>query len=261
MSVKIVLLDEIDTVLGEAADAAKRAAAVPTASVETVGEMTLYSLKIPYCATVAKIRGETVVVVKACDADTADEDLAEASNLEECVAALLRAGAVRDSENLNALERAVSKIEENLMKNNRGFTATKELIRHRKTLLLTKQRYESVVDLLERMLKEEGVDAKPLAEARRRAERILDETKSLREYVGEVRDACAAAVQAGQNRLMQTFTVIAAIFMPLQLVTGWFGMNLIMPEFSWRWAYPVVAGACAVLVVILLFVFKKKRWL
>lgn len=60
---------------------------------------------------------------------------------------------------------------------------------------------------------------------------------------------------------MKFFTVVTAIFMPLTLITGWFGMNLIMPEFRWRHGYPYVIGLSVLVVVVMIALFKRKKWL
>ena len=49
------------------------------------------------------------------------------------------------------------------------------------------------------------------------------------------------------NDIMRTLTVLTAIFLPLNLVTGVFGMNFeVMPELHWRYGYVVVLAAVAV---------------
>ena len=59
---------------------------------------------------------------------------------------------------------------------------------------------------------------------------------------------------------MKTFTLITAIFMPLQLIVGWYGMNLIMPEFKYAVAYPIVIAVCVIFIVVAIVVFYKKKW-
>lgn len=49
--------------------------------------------------------------------------------------------------------------------------------------------------------------------------------------------------------------------MPLQLIVGWYGMNLIMPEFNWAPAYPIVISVCVVFIVVVIIVFTKRNGL
>lgn len=61
---------------------------------------------------------------------------------------------------------------------------------------------------------------------------------------------------------MKTFTLITAVFLPLTLIVGWFGMNFRhMPELEWRYAYPLLIVICIMLVLIILFYFKKRKWM
>ena len=65
-----------------------------------------------------------------------------------------------------------------------------------------------------------------------------------------------------QNRTMTLLTVIATIFMPLTLITGWYGMNFhYMPELEYRWSYPAVFLVCLAIAVGCLVFFKKKKWM
>ena len=59
---------------------------------------------------------------------------------------------------------------------------------------------------------------------------------------------------------MKVFTVITSIFLPLSLLAGWYGMNLQMPEYRTPLAYPVIIGISAALVLVLLVIFKRKKW-
>ncbi len=61
---------------------------------------------------------------------------------------------------------------------------------------------------------------------------------------------------------MTLLTVITSIFMPLTLITGWYGMNFrFMPELDKPYAYPIVLGVCLLIVVGCLIWFKKKKWM
>jgi magnesium transporter len=61
---------------------------------------------------------------------------------------------------------------------------------------------------------------------------------------------------------MKVLTIIATIFIPLTFIAGIYGMNFkFMPELEWRWGYLVVWGVMAVVALIMLSYFKRKKWL
>lgn len=95
-----------------------------------------------------------------------------------------------------------------------------------------------------------------------RAERLHEESMSLRDYTMQLRDLYKAHLDIKQNRIMTVLTVVTTIFMPLTLIVGWYGMNFrYMPELNYEWSYPVVIVLSILIVVISLVFFKKKKWL
>ena len=95
-----------------------------------------------------------------------------------------------------------------------------------------------------------------------RAERLHEESMSLRDYTIQIRDLYKAHLDIKQNRIMTVLTVVTTVFMPLTLIVGWYGMNFkYMPELNWEWSYPVVFVLSILIVVVSLIFFKKKKWL
>lgn len=95
-----------------------------------------------------------------------------------------------------------------------------------------------------------------------RASRLLSETAMLREYSMQVREVYQAQIDIRQNTIMKVLTVVTAVFLPLSLIAGWYGMNFTnMPELRWRYGYPLVIGISVLVVFISLWIFKKKRFL
>ena len=76
-----------------------------------------------------------------------------------------------------------------------------------------------------------------------------------------MRDAYQAQIDIEQNNLMRIFTVITAVFLPLTLMVGWYGMNFkYMPELEWQYSYPVFIVVSVLVCIVLLIIFKKKKW-
>ncbi len=93
-----------------------------------------------------------------------------------------------------------------------------------------------------------------------RYNRLLTKTMNLKEYLMQIREAYQAEVDIEQNRLMKFFTTITSIFSPLTLLVGWYGMNLKMPEFTWKYGYLFVFIITVVICVSWFVIFKKKKW-
>ena len=64
------------------------------------------------------------------------------------------------------------------------------------------------------------------------------------------------------NEVMKVLTIIATIFIPLTFIAGVYGMNFAhMPELAYRWAYPAALGVMAVVAIVMVVFFKRRKWL
>lgn len=91
--------------------------------------------------------------------------------------------------------------------------------------------------------------------------RITTMVSNLRDYTTQVRESYQAQIDIEQNQLIKFFTITTSIFLPLTLITGWYGMNLKMPEFNWKYGYLFVIVLCIFVSIIWMYIFKKKKWL
>ena len=95
-----------------------------------------------------------------------------------------------------------------------------------------------------------------------RMARLHDIAASLRDYTVQLGDLYQSQIDLKQNHIMTILTVVTAIFMPLTLIVGWYGMNFkYMPELNSPLGYPIVIAISIAIVVICLIIFKKKNWL
>jgi len=64
------------------------------------------------------------------------------------------------------------------------------------------------------------------------------------------------------NNVMRLLTIVTVIGLPLTLLAGIYGMNFQnMPELGWKYGYFGVLGLMAVIIVVLVTVFKRRKWL
>ena len=80
--------------------------------------------------------------------------------------------------------------------------------------------------------------------------------------ITSLREAYEAEISNQLNEIMKVFTIISTIFLPLNLVTGIYGMNFQnIPELNYKFGYFVVLGFMACLAGVLIILFRRKRWL
>ena len=95
----------------------------------------------------------------------------------------------------------------------------------------------------------------------RKAENLRGETRMLHEYATQISSEYQAQVDIAQNRVMKVLTIVTAIFLPLSLIAGWYGMNFAeMPLLRWRYGYATVAAVSGLVVALLIWYFKRKKW-
>ena len=95
-----------------------------------------------------------------------------------------------------------------------------------------------------------------------RLDKLRDQAATLREQALQMLDLYKMRLDIRTNRIMTVLTVVTAIFAPLTLIAGWYGMNFAnMPELTWRWGYPLVALVSVAIAVVCIVFFKRKKWL
>jgi magnesium transporter len=91
---------------------------------------------------------------------------------------------------------------------------------------------------------------------------IIDTIESFRDIVSGMFDIYLSSLSNKMNAVMKVLTIIATLFIPLTFVAGIYGMNFkYMPELEWRWAYPIVWLVMIAVAVVMLFYFRRKKWL
>lgn len=167
--------------------------------------------------------------------------------------------------NLENLENELNAFDEKLAKERDLEKYARKIVYYKKHLIKLKHHYEQInyiIDFFaghsEFLTEQEEKDKLYLLS--RRIPKLVKEVVSFMDDLAQIRENYQAQVQIKQSNLMKIFTIITAIFMPLQLITGWYGMNLIMPEFSFKYSYVVVIAVCIVIVTTLFIIFKKKKW-
>lgn len=182
------------------------------------------------------------------------------------LAGFLTALTEADMDFLEQLEENITEIEDGLLtETGTANRITRKIIAVRRDLLNRKRYYGQ----LEMILSELSSDTNGffeeetrmwLALVDKRLDRLMSAVLHLQEYVSQVREAYQAQIDIEQNNIMRIFTVITSICLPLSLIAGWYGMNLMMPEYTWPFGYPLVLTVSAVVVIVCYIIFKRKKW-
>jgi zinc transporter len=64
------------------------------------------------------------------------------------------------------------------------------------------------------------------------------------------------------NRNMYVLSIVAAVFLPLGLLTGYLGINVGgIPGADWRWSFAIVGVGILVVAGLELWLFRKLKWI
>lgn len=93
-----------------------------------------------------------------------------------------------------------------------------------------------------------------------RVERFISDIEYLLDALIHIQDLYTTSLDYSLNNIMKVFTVVTKIFLPLTLVTGWYGMNFKnMPELTWKYGYLGVIVFSVIVVLLCIVFFKKKK--
>ena len=98
---------------------------------------------------------------------------------------------------------------------------------------------------------------------------IIKDINSLFEYtrfgfdrLDYLQDTFLGLVNIEQNKIIKIFTVVNVIFLPPTLIASMYGMNFkYMPELEWPLGYPFSIVLMIVFTLIVLGIFRLKKWL
>ena len=170
-----------------------------------------------------------------------------------------------DMESIDAFEKTITDAEDHaLLGNNTDYS--NKIIKFRKHLLHLKHYYNQLQVIFDGLLENENElfneeILRKLTILHNRIDHLQMSVSTLRDYVTQMREAYQAQVDIEQNNIMKIFTLITAIFLPLTLMVGWYGMNFkYMYELESIYSYPIFILVSIFVCAILIIYFKKKHW-
>ena len=93
------------------------------------------------------------------------------------------------------------------------------------------------------------------------AERIWDLLDNYKEVVEGLESTNESVISHRQNDILRVLTVISTIMLPLFVITGVFGMNVIFPGSETKAGFWVIVGLMVAGTALSLLLFRWKRWL
>ncbi len=97
---------------------------------------------------------------------------------------------------------------------------------------------------------------------------IIDLLENYRDVASGLMDVYLSSVSNRLNEIMKILTILTALFIPLSLIAGIYGMNFNtaqspfnMPELNWYFGYPFALGLMAVVALVMLTFFRRRGWL
>ncbi len=167
---------------------------------------------------------------------------------------------------LQRYEDMLISVEEELLENEMMEDFHTDMLRYRREILILNGYYQQFTEFMQmiaenknRMFNDE--DCRLFKVVANRVDRLYDNTKMLREYTAQLRELHKSQIDIMQNKTMRALTLVTTIFMPLTLITGWYGMNFkFMPELSSKYGYIGVLALSATVVIGEIIFFKRKKW-
>jgi len=91
---------------------------------------------------------------------------------------------------------------------------------------------------------------------------VIETVTVFKDTVGGLMDLYMNSISYRMNNVMKVLTIVSTIFIPLTFIAGVYGMNfLVMPELEYKFGYYYTLIAMAVLTLLMIIYFKRKKWL
>jgi magnesium transporter len=81
------------------------------------------------------------------------------------------------------------------------------------------------------------------------------------EVIAVLADSADTLASHRINKVIRILTVISVILLPLTLISGIYGMNVLLPFQNSPFAFVMILGVMLVMMLTMLFVFERKKWL
>jgi magnesium transporter len=137
--------------------------------------------------------------------------------------------------------------------------AKQEIISYRKIIKPQRPALRLLERHIERFLPEElELYFDDLVDA---SERIWDLLDNYKEVVEALESTNESVISHRQNDVLRVLTIFSVVLLPLTLISGIFGMNVLFPGEHTHTAFWVIVGLMIATIISMVAFFKYKRWL
>ncbi len=166
---------------------------------------------------------------------------------------------------LDNIEAQVEMLEEKIVEDMND-EILNEIYKTRKDLLICRTSVWPIKDVINFLIKENtdliSMEKEYYKDINDHIVHIMDYVLLYREVLSGLLDTQMSNASNKMNKTMTTLTVFSAIFIPLTFIAGVYGMNFrYMPELDNRYGYTAFWVVAISLAVIMLRMFKNKKWI
>lgn len=168
---------------------------------------------------------------------------------------------------IDTLDDSVSLLEDQMLSHDATDESLHTIQRLKREIIIIRRYISPIRELMSGILRSESVLIPEkthiyLRDVYDHSIRVIESIETYREILSGLLEIYISSVSNKMNEVMKVLTVFASIFIPLTFLTGIYGMNFeFMPELKWKWAYPVLWVAFITIPAVLIYYFKRKKWL
>lgn len=172
----------------------------------------------------------------------------------------------RDNLAIEIIDAKITDLERSVLSDSASKDFSQELFEQKEALSVLHNYYEQILDITEAVDENENDifendDLHYISNITNKVVRLREDIDTLRNNITHLQDAYSTHLDLQMNKTMKVFTAVATIFLPLTLLTGWFGMNFTnMPSINSPYGYSICIVVTVAIVIGLSIMGKVKKW-
>lgn len=201
---------------------------------------------------------EDITIIKVSGDFTLIESIIENksySSISEVFSSILLSLIKNDSDFLYLMEKEAEETEEKILED-RDTNFFPLLTKRKRVVSKFEAFYLDMLSILDEL---EDIEEIPNNTLKQKISRLEVYSGRISQIISEIRSEGESLQLDKENKTMEFLTVITTIFLPLTLLTGWYGMNWKgMKELDWKWGY--IAFICVSIAIVafeIIYFFKR----